>query len=34
MGGDGGAAITIDDSRPIATSFPSFVAMMQTLGAR
>ena len=28
------AAITIDDSRPIATSFPSFVAMMQTLGAR
>ena len=27
-------AITIDDSRPIATSFPSFVAMMQTLGAQ
>jgi 3-phosphoshikimate 1-carboxyvinyltransferase len=26
--------VTIDDSRPIATSFPSFVAMMQTLGAR
>jgi 3-phosphoshikimate 1-carboxyvinyltransferase len=28
------APVTIDDSRPIATSFPSFVAMMQTLGAR
>ena len=28
------AAVTIDDSRPIATSFPSFIAMMQTLGAR
>jgi 3-phosphoshikimate 1-carboxyvinyltransferase len=28
------APLTIDDSRPIATSFPSFVAMMQTLGAR
>lgn len=27
-------AVTIDDSRPIATSFPGFVAMMQTLGAR
>jgi 3-phosphoshikimate 1-carboxyvinyltransferase len=27
------SAITIDDSRPIATSFPGFVAMMQTLGA-
>ena len=28
------ASVTIDDSRPIATSFPSFVAMMQTLGAQ
>ncbi len=28
------APITIDDSRPIATSFPGFVAMMQSLGAR
>ena len=28
------AAVTIDDQRPIATSFPDFVAMMQTLGAR
>ncbi|MFZ4689636.1 MAG: 3-phosphoshikimate 1-carboxyvinyltransferase [Polymorphobacter sp.] len=25
--------VTIDDSRPIATSFPGFTAMMQTLGA-
>ena len=28
------AAVTIDDQRPIATSIPDFVAMMQTLGAR
>jgi 3-phosphoshikimate 1-carboxyvinyltransferase len=28
------AAVTIDDARPIATSFPTFVAMMQELGAR
>ncbi len=28
------AAITIDDTRPIATSFPSFVALMESLGAR
>ena len=28
------AAVTIDDARPIATSFPGFVAMMQALGAR
>ena len=28
------AAVTIDDQRPIATSFPGFVAMMQTLGVR
>jgi 3-phosphoshikimate 1-carboxyvinyltransferase len=28
------APVTIDDSRPIATSFPGFVAMMQSLGAR
>lgn len=27
------APITIDDARPIATSFPGFVAMMQALGA-
>jgi 3-phosphoshikimate 1-carboxyvinyltransferase len=26
--------VTIDDARPIATSFPGFVAMMQALGAR
>jgi 3-phosphoshikimate 1-carboxyvinyltransferase len=26
--------VTIDDARPIATSFPTFVAMMQDLGAR
>ncbi len=26
-------AVTIDDARPIATSFPTFVAMMQNLGA-
>jgi 3-phosphoshikimate 1-carboxyvinyltransferase len=28
------AAVTVDDARPIATSFPGFVAMMQALGAR
>jgi 3-phosphoshikimate 1-carboxyvinyltransferase len=27
------APVTIDDSRPIATSFPTFAAMMQALGA-
>ena len=27
-------SVTIDDARPIATSFPGFVAMMQRLGAR
>lgn len=27
-------AVTIDDARPIATSFPTFTAMMATLGAR
>ncbi len=27
------APVTIDDARPIATSFPGFVAMMQALGA-
>jgi 3-phosphoshikimate 1-carboxyvinyltransferase len=28
------AAVTIDDARPVATSFPGFVAMMENLGAR
>ncbi len=28
------APVTIDDARPIATSFPGFVAMMKALGAR
>ena len=28
------APVTIDDARPIATSFPGFVTMMQALGAR
>ncbi len=28
------APVTIDDARPVATSFPGFVAMMETLGAR
>ena len=27
-------SVTVDDARPIATSFPGFVAMMQALGAR
>ena len=26
--------VTVDDARPVATSFPGFVAMMETLGAR
>lgn len=34
LGLNASAAITIDDSRPIQTSFPGFVAMMRTLGAR
>ena len=34
LGLNAGAPITIDDSRPIATSFPGFVAMIHTLGAR
>ncbi len=28
------APVTVDDARPIATSFPGFVAMMRALGAR
>jgi 3-phosphoshikimate 1-carboxyvinyltransferase len=28
------APVTVDDARPIATSFPTFVAMMEGLGAR
>ena len=28
------APVTVDDARPIATSFPGFVAMMQALGAQ
>ena len=28
-----GAAVTVDDARPIATSFPGFVELMQSLGA-
>jgi 3-phosphoshikimate 1-carboxyvinyltransferase len=28
------AGVTVDDARPVATSFPGFVAMMESLGAR
>ena len=28
------AAVTVDDARPVATSFPGFVAMLERLGAR